>query len=222
MNRMIIGKQSVVALPPIGADRTPCLITRTLDKLLTILGLQNEQHWCRVVLDRETKNLVDELRPNQFDVLEISGTKWRTATKFRSYRTVSYPEYDICEAPLNEQYDLVIAEQVWEHLVFPLQASRNVYTMLRDNGHFLITTPFLLRLHECPYDCWRWTEAGLRHHLENAGFRPDQIRTASWGNKACVIANLARWAPYRPWFHSLGNEPEFPVVVWAIARKKRI
>ena len=28
-----------------------------------------------------------------------------------------------------------------------------------------------------------------------------------------------RWRAFRPWLYSLRNEPEFPVSVWALARK---
>jgi hypothetical protein len=33
----------------------------------------------------------------------------------------------------------------------------------------------------------------------------------------CVVGNLDRWSARRPW-HSMGNNREMPVVVWAFAR----
>ena len=45
------------------------------------------------------------------------------------------------------------------------------------------------------------------------------IKTASWGNQKCLNANLLKWRRYG--FHrSLANEPNFPVMVWPIARKQ--
>ena len=38
----------------------------------------------------------------------------------------------------------------------------------------------------------------------------------SWGNRQCVVGNFDRWPAYRRW-HSLRNEPDFPVQVWAFA-----
>jgi SAM-dependent methyltransferase len=134
--------------------------------------------------------------------------------------SADYPEYDVCDGPLWESaFDLVIAEQVFEHLRWPYRAARNVHQMLRPGGYFLMTTPFLLRVHGSPIDCSRWTELGLRHLLAEGGFDLSRIRTESWGNRECVVANFDRWETYDPREHSLNNEPDFPVVVWALARK---
>jgi hypothetical protein len=91
--------------------------------------------------------------------------------------------------------------------------------MLTPGGALLITTPFLLKIHDAPVDCSRWTELGIRHFLAEAGFDIANITTGSWGNRACVRSNFRPWTPYLPWLHSLRNEPDFPVVVWALARK---
>jgi hypothetical protein len=48
----------------------------------------------------------------------------------------------------------------------------------------------------------------------DAGFRTADID--QWGNRECVLANLDRWAPYAPML-SLENNPECPVMVWALA-----
>ena len=81
--------------------------------------------------------------------------------------------------------------------------------------------PFLIRVHNVPIDCSRWTEDGLKYHLEECGFKIKNIFTNSWGNKKCVISNLRKddtWS--RVWFHrDLKNEKNFPVQVWAIAKK---
>jgi hypothetical protein len=37
-------------------------------------------------------------------------------------------------------------------------------------------------------------------------------------HRACVKANFNEWPP-PGWFRSLENEPQFPVTVWASARK---
>lgn len=89
---------------------------------------------------------------------------------------------------------------------------------LRPSGHFLGTTPFGIKVHDVPCDSSRSTETSLCDSLAKCGFPPSQIRTASWRNRACVKANLKRWAR-RGFFRSLKNEPEFPVVVWALATK---
>jgi SAM-dependent methyltransferase len=177
--------------------------------------LQTVDHWCRVVMNAATQEIVGQLPFSSFDVLEVSGTSWRAAG-FRSYRSVRYPDFDICRETLPEQFDLVIAEQVFEHLRSPFSAARNVLQMLRPGGYFLITTPFLIRFHPEPLDLWRWTRDGLRFFLEDVGFA--QAATQSWGNKECLIANLDQWVEYEAQ-HRLQDDPRFPLVVWGLARK---
>src|SRR5262245_11702138 len=70
--------------------------------------------WSRVVMDRATQKLVGTLGPQNLDALEISGDGWRDFG-FRSYRQVQYPEFDVCAQVLQQRFDLIIAEQVFEH-----------------------------------------------------------------------------------------------------------
>jgi len=175
----------------------------------------------RVVLEQETKKLVDALSASTMDALEISGERWK-AHPFKSLRSADYPDYDIGEKPLAlESFDLVIAEQVFEHLLYPHRAAKNVYAMLRPGGYFLISTPFLQKIHNFPVDCSRWTPLGMKYFLSEAGFPIDAIQSGSWGNREAVRANLS--APHFPYYnpivHPLDNEEIFPVQVWALARK---
>lgn len=176
--------------------------------------------WSRVVMIQEMRKLVEELTPEHLNALEISGRQWNR-TSFKSYSAISYPEYDVCEGPYPGHYDLVIADQVFEHLLWPYRAGKNVYEMLVPGGYFLMSTPFLVRVHNRPTDCTRWTEVGLKYFLAECGFPLDTTRTGSWGNRACVRADLkpSGWTRFRPRRHSLVNEPVFPYHVWALAQK---
>lgn len=176
-------------------------------------------HWARTVMDRATEKWVDALDPEGLKALEIAGTKWSCMARFGQYRSVQYPAFDICFQQLDEAFDLVIAEQVFEHVLWPYRAARNVLAMLKPGGHFLITTPFMIRLHKGPEDCTRWTETGIRYFLAECGFAADDIRTGSWGNRACAFANFFHWVEFDARIHSLANEPDVPVVVWALAKK---
>jgi SAM-dependent methyltransferase len=187
-------------------------------KSLVTLGA-NEEQWSRIVMNRETQEMINSLQPSTLEVLEISGKRWDEWVTFKDHKSVYYPEFDISEAALEETFDLIIAEQVFEHLLWPYRAGKNVHKMLNSGGHFLVTTPFLIRIHNHPVDCSRWTETGIKYFLAECGFDLERIRTGSWGNRACVRANFSRWWEYRRLFHSLRNEPEFPVVVWALAQK---
>jgi SAM-dependent methyltransferase len=171
-------------------------------------------------MNRETRKLIESLDPKNLKVLEISGNYWNQPGLFKDYESVHFPHFDICSQLLEDRYDLIIAEQVFEHLLWPYRAGRNVYRMLKADGAFLITTPFLIRIHKHPHDCNRWTETGMKYFLAECGFPLHKIHTDSWGNRACVRGNLSKdWQMYRFWRHSLKNEPDYPVVVWSLARK---
>jgi len=175
-------------------------------------------------MNRATRELVAALVCAGIDVLEISGTDWRElGLTVRSYKSLSYPSYDICDRPLGVAVcDLLIAEQVFEHILNPHRAVQNAFTMLRGDGAVLITTPFLVKIHPAPQDFYRWTENGIRFLLEEAGFI--EVVTGSWGNRKCAIADMTpgmKWTMYHPMLHSLKNEPQFPVVVWALGKRPR-
>jgi len=192
---------------------------KTLKLYQKLIGYypENEQ-WCRVVMNEETKKLISNLNHDLFSTLEISGTGW-SSFSFKKYQTVNYPEFDICSEAKDEQFDLIIAEQVFEHLKYPYRAGKNIVEMLKTDGYFLLTTPFLLKIHPSPTDCTRWTPEGMLYFLEECGFSRENIQTFGWGNRKCVIANFKEWYPYNENRHSLTNEAQFPVVVWALAKK---
>src|SRR5690606_20941245 len=104
-------------------------------------------------------------------------------------------------------------------LLWPYRATKHVLEMLEPGGYFMISVPFLVRVHGYPIDCTRWTDLGLKHLLAECGFPIEDIQTGSWGNRSSVRANFRYWWSYIPWLHSLRNEQNFPHVVWALARK---
>ena len=181
----------------------------------------NTEHLIRHVIRIECKNLINNKLPTDMSILEISESEyWKSNLKYKKYTGANYPDFDICENQLDEKFDLIIADNVWEHLKYPYKASKNIQKMLKNNGHFLVIVPFLVRIHEVPIDCTRWTEEGLKYHLEETGFNINNIETGSWGNKGCVISNLKTndsWT--RVGFYSnLKNEKNFPVQIWALAK----
>jgi SAM-dependent methyltransferase len=181
-------------------------------------------HWQRIVMYEECFKWVRALDPSSMSLLEISpgpNEAWRELG-FKSSARVDYPEFDICSQVLHQKFDFICADQVFEHLLWPYRAGKHIYEMLNPGGYALLLTPFLLRVHPSPSDCSRWTETGLKQLLAECGFRPENIRTGSWGNRSCVVSDLrtdGNWT-YSSWWRSLKNDPLFPVAVWALARKE--
>src|ERR1700733_4300069 len=116
--------------------------------------------WLRVVMNQETARLVRELDFKHASVLEISGLAWKDFG-FARYVSVGYPEYDVCAGVLEEKFDIIIAEQVFEHVLWPYRAVRNVFQMLNSSGAFLVTTPFLVRIHGHPIAGSGWRKRGM-------------------------------------------------------------
>lgn len=183
--------------------------------LRRLLGFE-ETLWTRKVSDQEVRKLVRHIQPAPVSVLEISGRVWEEFG-FSSYQAVGFPEFDLCQSPLPERFDLVIVEHVFEHLLTPRTAAINLHTMLNPNGHALLVTPFIYKVHPNPHDCTRWTCEGLEAFLIECGFA--SVVTGSWGNRACIKATMRKeYRLFNRHIHSLVNEPSYPVVVWALAR----
>ena len=183
----------------------------------------NPEHWIRYPVYKKIKKELGSVDLKSFETLEISsGEYWKKNFFFKSYKNLNYPEFDICEKnKIKKKYDFIIADNVFEHLKYPYRAAKNIYKLLKSNGYFLIIVPFLVRLHNVPIDCTRWTEDGLKFFLEESGFKIKNIKTNSWGNKSCVISNLRSdnmWTRIG-FYKNLNNEKNYPVQVWAIAKK---
>jgi len=179
----------------------------------------------RIVMNKAARRRIKALGPESLEVCEISG-KWGRQFGFRSYQAFRFPEHDICAGPFSGpdgaplSFDLIIANQVWEHLDRPYAALGNVLKMLRKGGHFFIAVPFYIPYHGAPIDCSRWSARGLRNLLIEGGFPEEGIESEQWGNRQAAARNLEpKWPPeYDEASDSLENDPEFPICSWAFAQ----
>lgn len=67
-------------------------------------------------------------------------------------------------------YDSAICLEVLEHVPNPHQAIKEIYRILKPSGVLIISVPHLSRIHNAPYDYYRFTLYGLIHLLNSAGF----------------------------------------------------
>ena len=175
--------------------------------------------WQRVVLNRAVDAHIASLGPTTLSAAEISGDS-HAGKPWTEYASLNYPDFDLC-APITieRRFDVVICEQVLEHVVDPWGAAANLRKLTTPGGHVIVSTPFLIKVHELPQfdlrDYWRFTPRGLRTLLQSAGLEVDKVDT--WGSRRGVIGNLRRWSAPRPW-HPLRNDPDLAVQVWAFAR----
>ena len=174
--------------------------------------------WQRQTLNRAVDRHLETLGPSRQTAAEISGTA-HAERPWKRYTSLMYPEFDLC-APLVDRgtYDVVICEQVIEHVPDPVAAVKNLHDLCQPGGQVVVSTPFLIKVHELwgMQDYWRFTPRGLRTLLERGGLEVGAV--GSWGNRRCVTGNFDRWPAYRRW-HPLHDEPDLPVQVWAFARR---
>jgi SAM-dependent methyltransferase len=193
---------------------------RLVDRLVFPAASGPAEHWQRLVMYAAVDRHLESLGPGQCMAAEISGDA-HSGRPWKAYTSLSYPDFDLC-APIAKPcaFDVVICEQVLEHVVDPCAAAANLRELCTPGGHVIVSTPFLIKVHELALgailDYWRFTPRGLRLLLERAGLEVDEIGT--WGNRQCVMGNFNRWSARRRW-HSMRNEPDFPVQVWAFARR---
>lgn len=60
----------------------------------------------------------------------------RPGSGWRAFRLLDYPDFDLC-APVTdpERFDVVVREQVLEHVIDPYLAVENLFELCRPGGH---------------------------------------------------------------------------------------
>lgn len=134
----------------------------------------------------------------------------------------NYPEVDLQDLRRyqDDSYDFVVLDEVLEHVRRPDIAIAEVWRILKPGGCLMTSSPFLIAVHKCPDDYWRFTKDGLRTLL--APF--SRVEAYSWGSSfaACHLfpdmMTTTREARERGIF-DLTNQENFPITVWAYAWK---
>jgi SAM-dependent methyltransferase len=70
----------------------------------------------------------------------------------------------------DSSFDVVVSTQVLEHVAEPRLHLSECFRVLRPGGQLLLSTHGVFVYHPDPADYWRWTSAGLRREIEQAGF----------------------------------------------------
>jgi SAM-dependent methyltransferase len=94
----------------------------------------------------------------------------------------------------DRSFDAVLNTQVLEHVADPAKVASELLRVLVPGGRLWLTAPLMWPLHEEPYDFWRFTSHGLRHVLEQSGFRVERIEPR--GGYFSALATVLAGAPY--------------------------
>ena len=97
----------------------------------------------------------------------------------------------------NNHFDCAFGTEVLEHCPEPEIVLKEVFRVLKPDGVFFFTVPFLWNLHEVPHDAYRYTPFSLERHLKNSGFRNIEIK-ATGGWHASMAQMLGLWVRRSP------------------------
>ena len=120
--------------------------------------------------------------PRQADVLSIGAggevnTLLLNVAKRNGFKVTTFdidvargPDIvgDICNYDFGaRQFDVVVISEVLEHLAEPSLGLKTIHGILKDNGRLVLSTPFILPLHDRPHDYFRFTRYGLELLLKD-------------------------------------------------------
>jgi SAM-dependent methyltransferase len=71
----------------------------------------------------------------------------------------------------DETFNVVFCNQVLEHVPDPKESFSEIYRILKPRGIAIISTPFLVELHNEPYDYFRYTKYALKLFAEESNFK---------------------------------------------------
>ncbi|WOD43982.1 class I SAM-dependent methyltransferase [Hwangdonia lutea] len=92
----------------------------------------------------------------------------------------------------NDSFNCAFGTEVLEHCPEPEIVLKEVFRILKPEGIFFFTVPFLWNLHEVPNDEYRYTPFSLERHLKNSGFSNIEIK-ATGGWHASMAQMLGLW-----------------------------
>lgn len=126
-------------------------------------------------------------KPRDLIVADIGAGLCPFYDLFSQFKLVSidffpYPDVDIVaditeSIPLNDAVcDIVILSNTLEHLKNPMATLRECHRILKKGGLIIGTVPFLLQVHQEPYDFHRYTNFMLEYMLLQCGFSHREVR----------------------------------------------
>ena len=107
-------------------------------------------------------------------------------------------KWDSEQIPADDKsFECVIATEFLEHHPEPEIVLKEILRVMKPNGIFLATVPFIWNLHEIPHDEYRYTPYSLERCLSSAGFRNIKIKPLGGWNMA-FAQMIGLWLGFSP------------------------
>jgi SAM-dependent methyltransferase len=85
-------------------------------------------------------------------------------------------------------FDTVLLADVLEHIAEPVRLVHEIARVLAPEGKLIVLVPFLYRVHEAPYDYYRYTAYALEHLCRQAGL--EIVELEPYGGYPDVLLDL--------------------------------
>jgi SAM-dependent methyltransferase len=122
----------------------------------------------------------------------------------------------------DESVDVVLMVQVLEHLSDPERACHEAWRVLKPEGLFVGSVPFVYPVHGDPHDYYRFSEDGLRHILRSFEIVDIEPLGSALSGAWLLLASRSRiWRLLNPVMRGVGNkaDPRSPESYVFTARK---
>lgn len=116
------------------------------------------------------------LLPDKFVGLNVGAGKTRLHPNIKNLELEPGNDIDyvgsVNEIPCDKNsFDVVIAQEVLEHVVSPSLAITEIFRVLKVGGYVYLQLPFIIGYHPCPNDYWRFTHQGVAELLDPSKFK---------------------------------------------------
>lgn len=131
------------------------------------------------------------------DLLKEKGAEYYSTDLYSDHKELDY-KYDIVDLGFEDNsFDTVFCNQVLEHVSETDMALSELRRVIKEDGTLVIGVPFYFYMHAMPHDYYRFTEYGLRHVLEKAGFEIESMSCYGGFFSAFIEpANIIMTAPF--------------------------
>ncbi len=98
----------------------------------------------------------------------------------------------------SNKYNNILVFNVFEHINDQTIAFKEINRILRKNGNFFASTPFLYQVHGAPQDYFRFTKNFFSEKLKKNGFRKIKIKCLGYGPFVACFSIIFSYIKYLP------------------------
>ena len=98
----------------------------------------------------------------------------------------------------SNKYNNILIFNVLEHINDSSNTFKEMKRILKKNGKFIVSTPFLYQVHGAPQDYFRFTKAFFLEKLKENGFKKIKIKCLGYGPFVACFSIIYSYIKYLP------------------------